>query len=128
MTQLEATLRWKKSALEDLRVAEDMLKLHHFDWALYLGHLVLEKLLKGLITHVTNDAPPYIHDLKKLSEVAKLPLTSSQNEDFQEITTFHIKARYDNVKNALYKKATKEYAEIYIKKIKEYALWIQHQY
>ena len=37
---------WKKSAEHDLSAAESLLKDEKFDWALFLGHLVLEKALK----------------------------------------------------------------------------------
>jgi len=128
MTQTEAIRKWKESARHNLQIARDLLRLGHFDWALFMGQLVLEKLFKGLITSRTGRAPPYIHDLKKLADVAGLSLTREQMDDFQEITTYHIKARYEDIKRELYKKATKEYAGKFFTKIEEYARWLESLY
>ena len=109
-------------------IAEDMLKLKHYDWTLFMGQLSLEKFLKGLYEKRKNDTPPFIHDLAKLASLADLTLSKQQLDDFQEITTFHIAARYENIKYQLYKKATKDYTEAIFTKIKEYALWLQSLY
>lgn len=128
MTQQDAVTRWRESALRDLQIAEDMMRLKHYDWALYLGQLTLEKLLKGLVTKATNEAPPFIHDLVKLASLAQIDLSEAQRNDFHEISTFHVKARYEDIKSALYKKATKTFAETYTLKIKEYVVWLKKQY
>jgi len=109
MTQREVIRHWKKSAQRNLLTAEDMVQSGHYDWALFVGQLALEKLLKGLVVKNTNKLPPHIHDLQKLAEVANLELTDKQINDFTEITRFHIQARYDDIKelstNNLYMEA-----------------------
>lgn len=39
---------WRKSAAHDLSTAESLIKEKKFDWALFLGHLGLEKILKAI--------------------------------------------------------------------------------
>lgn len=128
MTQSEATKRWRKSAEENLQVARDLLNLGHYDWALFMGQLALEKMLKGLIIKTTDNAPPYIHDLVKLAKAAGVLLNTEKQEDFTQMTKFNIRARYEEDKYELYKKATPEFTRDWMQKIEEYALWIQKHY
>lgn len=125
----EDTLRvWKESAERNLAIGKEMIAAGHYDWALFFGQLALEKLLKGLVTKKTDEAPPFIHDLGKLATVAQIPLTAEQTSDFAEITTFHVAARYDDIKKELYFKATADYSKLYFSKIEEYASWLIKQY
>jgi HEPN domain-containing protein len=39
---------WKLSAEHDLDSAQTLKKEKKYDWALFLGHLVLEKILKAI--------------------------------------------------------------------------------
>ena len=36
---------WVETAEHDLPVAESLFKNGHYDWCLFIGHLVLEKML-----------------------------------------------------------------------------------
>lgn len=110
MTQSDAVLFWITSAEHDLQTARDMFKTHHYDWCLFMWHLVLEKTLKAIISHRGNTPFP-IHNLLKLSEQANLEIDLQSQNDLKEITSFNLEARYDDYKFAFYKKATKEYAE-----------------
>ena len=116
--------RWKQSALDDLVTARDNFKLGHYDWSLYMGQLAIEKLLKGLYVKNNNETPPYIHELNKLAERSGLSLDDEQASDFAEISSYHVKARYESIKSVLYKKATAEYSKLWLAKIEEYAAWL----
>ena len=128
MTEKDLLRRWRQSANKNLKTAEDMLKSNHYDWALFIGQLELEKLLKGLAAQKIHVAPPRIHDLNKLVEIAQIDLTENQKKDLAEITRFHIQARYDDVKYELYKAATKKYTEKWFDKIREYFKWLKSLY
>jgi hypothetical protein len=41
-----------------------------------------------------------------------------------EVTTFNIKARYPDYKNRFYRKATGEFVNTYMSKIKDFKQWI----
>lgn len=47
MTKIEATERWLESAKRNLKIAKEMMDLKHYDWALFMGQLSLEKLFNG---------------------------------------------------------------------------------
>ena len=111
-----------------MTIAREMMRLKHYDWALFLGQLSLEKFLKGLILKKTGTPALPIHDLVKLAELANLTIDGRQQQELIEIGRFHIQARYDEIKYELYKQATKEYALKWIKIITNYSLWLQRQY
>lgn len=114
------TNHWIESAKKNVNVAEDMYKLGHYNWCLFMWHLAIEKLLKAIITAKDTEVP-YVHDLRKLSEVAAIDydiLTVSPAE-FDEISLFNLEARYEDYKNEFYKKATKEYTDRWVPKCKD---------
>lgn len=128
MTQKEAARRWKESAQRSFSACQDMVKTGHYDWALFLGQLAIEKMLKGLVIETTDETPPYIHDLKKLSLLVNIAFTDEQLQDLAVITRFHVQARYDDIKYDLYKEATKEFTDTWMKKISDLFLWISKHY
>lgn len=105
---------WLKSAQEDFETAEDLVRLKHYHWALFLCHIAIEKVLKAIYIKVKDQYPPPIHKLAKLAQDCRLSLTQTQLDDLEEMTTFHIEARYDVIKDKLYKKATKEFTLKYL--------------
>ena len=96
-------------------------------WCLFLGHLVIEKLLKGLYAK-NNEEKPYTiksHNLLALAEKCNLELTDEQVEKLQIITQFNISARYDDYKESFYQKCTDEYTVMQVKNIKEVYTWLK---
>jgi len=49
---------WLDSAAHDLDVAESLFESGKYDWCLFIGHLVLEKVLKALLVYKTNNRHP----------------------------------------------------------------------
>ena len=127
MSQDEAVKRWVESAEENLKEADDMFGLKHYDWALFFGQLALEKLLKAIIIQNTDEAPPYIHNLERLAKQADISMPDDDKNSLSEITTFHVAARYGNIKSDLYHKATHDFTVKYIEIIKYYYIWFKKQ-
>jgi len=96
-----------------------------YAWVLFIGHLVIEKLLKGLDQKIKKETPPYIHDLQRLADYVNLDLTEKQKSLLDDITSFNIATRYSDQKFEFYKKATNEYATSYLNKIKELREWMK---
>ena len=82
-------------------------------------HLSLEKLLKALHYHRKDSHPLAIHDLVELAKRAEVEMSQSQLSDLKEISSFNLSARYDDYKKNFYKKANKEYADVWIQKATE---------
>ena len=120
MTKDKVIDYWLNSSNTDLKAMKSLFRSGHYIWALFLGHLVIEKLLKAVYVKNIDTNVPYIHNLTKVAEEAKLELTEEQKDFLDEVTTFNIKARYPDYKGRFYKKATKKFTEHYIKEIKEF--------
>lgn len=118
---------WIKSSDEDYDVMQVMVENKKNTWSLFLGHLVIEKLLKGLYAK-NNPENPYTiksHNLLALAEKCKLELTDEQVEKLQIITQFNISARYDDYKENFKQKCTDEYTVEQVENIEEVRLWIK---
>lgn len=55
---------WVSQSDNDLPVAESLLENGHYTWCLFIGHLVLEKLLKAFYVKEHQKIAPRIHDLE----------------------------------------------------------------
>lgn len=115
---------WIASSNKDFKAIGSLFQNGHYVWALFLGHLVLEKLLKAIYVKNVNSNVPYTHDLTKLAENSDLKLSEEQKDLLDAVTTFNIKARYPDYKGRFYKKATRKFTENYIKEIKGFRKWL----
>lgn len=119
---------WVKTAAEDFSAMEDLVKTKHNNWALFLGHIVIEKLLKAVYVKVNVSYPPLIHNLLRLAEKSKIELETEMIEILSTITTFNIEARYDSYKKEFDKLCTDEFTSKWFEIIKETREWILTKY
>lgn len=124
MTQSEVADHWMASAERNILAAKDMFRLKHYDWSLFLWHLVVEKALKSMIAK-RGEVPLPIHDLRHLSAKTGFVFTEDQKVSLKEITTFNIEARYEDYKRSFYKKATRVYAQKWGKICEDLYLWLK---
>jgi HEPN domain-containing protein len=126
MTIDEHIKYWLESAEHDLDTAESLFAAGKYDWCLFIGHLVLEKVLKALyVQDNQNRLPPKIHDIVKLAENTSLVLTEELRIYFDEVNDFNLETRYPEYKREFYKRCTREFAETHFLKIKEHYQWIK---
>ena len=69
---------WIESSDQDFKTMTDLVNTRNYHWSLFVGHLVIEKLLKALYIQKTNQFPPMIHDLRRISEKAGHTLNNEQ--------------------------------------------------
>jgi len=86
-----------------------MLDSKRFSWSLFIGHLMIKKLLKAYYLKAKSDYPPFMHNLLRLAEKADLELTDNLKEQLVTITAFNINARYDDYKMSFKKQCTTEF-------------------
>ncbi len=118
---------WQKSSDEDYNVMKYLYSGKKNSYCLFFGHLVIEKLLKGLYAK-NNEENPYTiksHNLLALAEKCNLELTDEQVEKLQIITQFNISARYDDYKETFNQKCTDDYTSEQIKNIEEVRTWLK---
>ena len=98
-------------------------------WCLFIGHLVIEKILKGLYAKCNPENPiaPKVHNLILLSQKANLNVPEEIRKKIQVINTFNISARYDDYKKSFNEKCTNEYTSEQIQNIKEVREWLKKQ-
>lgn len=126
MTDKEHIDYWVSSSEIDFRAMLNLVESKDYVWALYLGHLVIEKLLKGLI--IKNNASLFVktHDLNRLASAANLELEEEKKDLLDEITSFNIEARYPDYKHEFYKKCTENYATVCINNISGLRTWLKN--
>ncbi len=117
---------WIDGADNDLDAAEKLFEAEKFDWCLFLGHLVLEKALKAhYVKDNENQMPPRIHNLVKLAEKTRIPLSEEKKVFLDEVSDFNLEVRYPEYKREFQRKCTREFCEQKLTKIKEHYTWLK---
>lgn len=122
MTQQREKLigHWLKTADDDFKAMNNLFASGHYTWALFVGHLVVEKLLKVRYMELENRDAPRIHDLGRLAELAQIKISRPEEKELATLTGFNIRARYPDHRFRIYKAATKSYT---IKQIEVITKW-----
>ncbi len=84
---------WKSTSEKD---SQTMMLLHDakdYSWSLFIGHIVLESLLKASVVKEIQNHAPYTHDLTKLAKLSKLDFTENHLDSLDTISTFNLNAR-----------------------------------
>jgi HEPN domain-containing protein len=76
----------------------NLMKTNDFHWALFIGHLVIERLLKAYLVRKTETHAPFTHDLRRLAKLTGLEMDDDQKKWLDTISTFNLNARYDDYK------------------------------
>ena len=128
MNNIDLMNYWIESSEEDYDTMMYMRAGKKNTWCLFMGHLVIEKLLKALYAKNNRNAPyaPKSHDLLHLAEKTELELTDRQEDLLDTITRFNMNARYDDYKKEFYLKCTDEYTSQQLKNIEEVRVWLKN--
>jgi len=118
---------WITVAEHDLQTAESMFGTKHYDWCLFLGHLVLEKILKAHYVEKEEKTPPKSHNLVYLAELVKINLSNEQIDFLEKVNDYNLEGRYPDYKYSFYELCTEDYTKENFSKIKELYYWIREQ-
>lgn len=124
MDKLDLINYWLETSEGDYHTMLHLYQSGDYHWSLFMGHLVIEKLLKALYVKNINNNVPKTHDLLRLAEKMDINITDELADALDLITTFNISARYPDYKQNFYKKCTNEFTTININKIKELRKWL----
>jgi len=116
---------WINSSDRDVKTMHNLFKKKDYHWSLFIGHLVIEKLLKAYHVKNVDNHPQLIHNLLRLAENSKLEMDEEQKDFLAAVTTFNIRARYDDYKLEFYKTCTKKFTKFWIKQIEEFRKWLK---
>ncbi len=118
---------WSESSEHDYKAMEHMFEKGDYQWSLFIGHLVLEKLLKAYYVKQIDKNPPFIHDLLRLAEKGGLEISEKRKDMLDTISGFNINTRYNDYKQSFYRKCTMEFAKKWIQNIRALRIWIKKQ-
>ena len=129
MTNIELMNYWIESSDDDYRTMKNLYKTKDYSWCLFVGHLVIERLIKAIYAK-NNPGKPYApktHNLLDLADKCKLILEQEQKDLLSLFTRFNIAARYEDYKREFYNQCTKEYTEIQLENIEGIRTWLKTQ-
>ena len=121
----QVTSYWLTEANESLQVAEHLAEKGDYSYALFFGHLAIEKALKAIYAARLQEHAPPIHNLLRLAKAAGIEPNEAQTEALITITAFNIEARYPDFKRSFRQKCTAEYTEHQMATIKELFTWLR---
>lgn len=127
MTKDELVNYWVEASDLDFMAMNNLFASNDYVWSLFLGHLVIEKLLKAVALNNGLEHVPKIHNLNKLAKAAGLEVGEELADLLDSVTAFNIEARYPDYKKEFYNKADFKFTDFYIYKIKELRLWLIDQ-
>ena len=125
-TDIEKTINhWISRSDRDFDTMMHLYATKDYHWALFIGHLVIERLLKAAVVKKINGHAPFTHDLRRLAKLSLIEFTEAQIKWLDTISTFNLNTRYDDYKQDFYKKCTAEFTDLWITNIKLLREWIK---
>ena len=127
MNSIDLMNYWIESSDRDYESMKKNYETKQYTWALFIGHLTLEKLLKAIYAKVDEGSPypPKIHNLNILAERCNIELDERKSKILMTCNSFNISARYEDYKNEFYERCTEEYTSEQIKNIEEVRTWLK---
>jgi HEPN domain-containing protein len=118
---------WLTEAEEALEVADHLIAKADYSYALFFGHLAVEKMLKALFVIRQKQHAPPLHNLLRLARAVGLDLDEDTEDNLITITAFNIEARYPDFKRAFRQRCTPEFTKQQMTMIKEVIQWLRYQ-
>ena len=116
---------WIETSDDDFETMLTLYRSKTYHWALFMGHISTEKLLKAYYVKKHQNHAPFTHNLYRLAEFGGLEISEEYVEWLFKITTFNLNARYDDYKKEFYSICTDDFTKEWIEKIKTLRKWIK---
>ncbi len=121
----EVVRYWLESAEDDWPVVNHLFASGDYHYALFFGHLYIEKLLKAVVVQRNEQHAPRTHNLLLLAERAGLDLSDERRTQLLRLTAYNLETRYPEERDALRKRYTAAYTQSEIKMIEEMGKWLK---
>ncbi|MEN9825122.1 MAG: hypothetical protein RI953_867 [Pseudomonadota bacterium] len=116
---------WEAGSRDDIDSAMAIFsKAERYTAALFFLRFAAEKKLKAAFVRRHRTHAPFTHNLLVLIENLGWEATSDTLTLAAEINEFNTESRYPDQKLEFHKKATREFAQDYLAKGKDFLLWI----
>ena len=116
---------WVETSDDDFNTMYTLFRSKSYHWALFMGHIAIEKLLKAYFVKQNEHHAPYTHNLYRLAEFGGLSISEEHADWLFKITTFNLNARYDDYKREFYDICTLDFTKEWIEKITNLQQWIK---
>lgn len=116
---------WLTEATEAFKVAHHLVEKADYSYALFFGHLAVEKTLKALYAYHLHQHAPLTHNLLRLARLANLNPNSVQKEALLTITAFNVEARYPDLKRSFRAQCNSEFTTRQMEMITEVLQWLK---
>jgi len=127
LTMRSDTKNWIALAEYDLETASHMLKTGRNLYVVFLCHLALEKMLKALVTEITQTVPFKTHDLILLVKKSELKIPQEYLDFIGKINSASIPTRYPEDLERALKVYPKSVASEYLKQTTGIVKWLRKQ-
>jgi len=118
---------WMTEADEALAVADHLVAKADYSYALFFGHLAVEKMLKAQYVFNQKQHAPLVHNLLRLARAAGLSVDEETVEKLTTVTAFNLEARYPDFKRSFRQTCTPEYTARQMDVIRELMQWLRSQ-
>ncbi len=126
MNRDEQICYWVDTSDKDYNAMKNLFNNGDYHWALFISHLILEKLFKALFIVKNIDKPiPKTHDLNLLAQKCNVEISEDIADLLDLFTTFNINSRYPDYKYNFYKLCTKDFTNGKIKELEELRKWLK---
>lgn len=106
-------------------MAQHLFEKQDYSYALFFGHLAVEKLLKSIYVKRRDENVPRSHNLPRIAKAADLTIPEDILSDLIRITAFNLEARYPDYKKKFRNKCTKHFTTQELDKIYEVFKWLK---
>jgi len=117
---------WSRQATYDFETAEYMFSGGRYFYSVFMCHLSLEKMLKGMYSKIFNALPPKNHNLVYFIEILELKLIKEHSDFIGELNLASVATRYPED----LAKISKEFTQINTKQIliktKDILQWLKN--
>ena len=118
---------WYFQSDYDLETAFDMFKSGRYVYSIFMCHLSLEKVLKGLLVKTKGEYPSKSHSLIYFVEKLELKMEDSTYEFLFMLNKISVPTRYPEDLRKLVAAYSKERTDNILNRTKEIQLWIKQQ-
>lgn len=125
MKKKEIIEYWHSEAEDAHQVAKDLFEKGDYSYALFLGHLAIEKMLKSIYVKKKGAEVPRTHNLLRIATAAKLKVSEDMVVDLIRITAFGLEARYPDYKRKFKEKCTQDFTSRELAKIDGVFEWLK---
>lgn len=119
---------WIKQAKYDLETAGAMFETGRYIYTVFMCHLSVEKLLKGLYAVRLGKNPPKSHDLSYFAESLGLNPTKQYQYFLEFLNDISVPTRYPDELTSLLKEYTKKKTQGVLEDTKGIFKWLRKQF